>query len=293
MDEDGFWRDYQLPPGRSEAWTTACVGHAIVRASRHAQIEDAATQRAAAALLAVRRPEGWGYNRHTACDADTTSWTIRFLAGIGVAAETSAEAMLRPYLTLDHRVRTFAKVGSFGYWAVEHDEVAPLAGLALLDGREFRQIAGIRQAILDRWARGGWQSFWWSGPAYVRAQSLEFLSRSGGIPEDIAQAERVHLTVSPIAATAFDAAQHLIASIHLLASRDIARASTLLLSLQCEDGGWPTSQVLLVPDQRGTFGSESFADDCRLLTTAMALAALTRSLECPLVGAFLPLTRST
>ncbi len=280
QDEDGHWRDYQLPPGRSEAWTTACVGCALVAASRYAPTGDAALHHAAAALLATRRLEGWGFNRYTACDADTTSWALRFLAQLGAIGGISAEATLRPYVTPNHRVRTFATVDRFGNWALEHDEVAPLAGLALLDAQELCQIGGIRAAILDSWARGGWRSFWWEGRAYVRAQSLEFLSRCGGIPDNLVRDERECLAGSTVPTTAFDAAQHLIASVHLFPMRDMGRLGQSVLDLQCEDGGWPLSPVLRVPDQRGPSKGSVHADDRRLLTTAVSLAALTRWLEC-------------
>src|SRR6266446_1158594 len=83
QDEDGYWRDYQLPPGRSEAWTTACVGCALFAASSYARISQSPLHRAATVLLAAQRPEGWGYNRKTACDADSTSWVLCFLAQLG------------------------------------------------------------------------------------------------------------------------------------------------------------------------------------------------------------------
>src|ERR1019366_2121738 len=114
--------------GRSEAWTTACVGYALLAASRYAQASRPALHRAATALLAARRPEGWGYNRKTSCDGDSTSWVIRFLAQLGAIDGVSAASVLAPYLSSNGRVRTFNSVDRFGSWAMEHDEVAPLAG---------------------------------------------------------------------------------------------------------------------------------------------------------------------
>jgi len=61
---------------------------------------------------------------------------------------------------------------------------------------------------------------------------------------------------------------------------DIARAGATLIGLQCADGGWPASAVLLVPDQCGRCRGEAHADDRRVLTTAMGLAALARLLDC-------------
>src|SRR6185295_3044416 len=190
QDKDGYWRDYQLPPGRSDAWTTACVGCALFAASTYARVSHSTLHRAGTELLSAQRPEGWGYNRKSACDADSTSWVLRFLAQLGILDGISAKVMLSPYVTPNDRVRTFASVDRFGSWALEHNEVAPLAGLALLAAREQQHIASIRRAVLDSWAKGGWRPFWWHGRAYVCAQSLEFLLLSGGIPEILAQNER-------------------------------------------------------------------------------------------------------
>jgi hypothetical protein len=276
LDDDGYWRDYQLPPGRSESWTTACVGSALLAATPHRQVNQSALQRTATILLAARRPEGWGYNRDTACDADTTSWVLRFLARFGLADGLSALAVLRPYLTSTGRVRTFASVDRFGTWALEHDEVAPLAGLALLAVGEYRHASVIRAAILDSWAKHGWRPFWWLGRAYVCAQSFEFLLLSGGIPEVLAQSERARLAEPPISASSFEIAQRLAAAVHLDAKTDARRLCETLLNFQHLDGGWPASPVLLVPDQREPFQSSIHCDDRRLLTTATSLVAMTR-----------------
>jgi hypothetical protein len=280
QDEDGYWRDYQLPPGRSEAWTTACVGCALVAASRYAPVGEAALDHAAAALLAARRPEGWGFNRKTACDADTTSWALWLLSQLGALDGISTEATLGLYVTPTHRVRTFASVDRFGSWALENDEVAPIAGLALLAAQERRLVEGIRAAVLDAWAQERWRPFWWYGRAYVCAQSLEFLSGSGGIPDDLTRDERGRLAQSATPGSTFEAAQQLTAAVHLLAMRDIWRLGQSVLDSQCEDGGWPPSPVLLVPDQREPSRSSVHSDDRRLLTTAVSLAALTRWAEC-------------
>src|SRR5215213_3103181 len=79
QDRDGFWRDYELPPGQSEAWTTSYVGVALGRAVP--DVAEAALARARSAVAAVAQPQGWGYNSATACDADTTSWALRLLDG--------------------------------------------------------------------------------------------------------------------------------------------------------------------------------------------------------------------
>jgi hypothetical protein len=239
QDEDGFWRDYCLVPGRAEAWTTACVGFALVQ--NHGPWS--AIVRAAEALQAVRRPAGWGYNRATACDADTTSWVIRFLAAIDALDRGDAARLLAPHVSASGRVRTFKHVERFGRWADEHDEVAPLAGMALLEAGDSGLAALIRQSVL---AAPTWKPFWWHCPAYVCAKNLEFLSLCGGIPINVGNRASAVLDALPSPSSALDTAQRL-ATEAILAKRTQNEAP--LIDLQHADGGWPPSFELLVPSQ--------------------------------------------
>src|SRR6516165_2668721 len=75
QDDEGLWRDYALEPGSSEAWTTSYVGAAVAILAPRSR----ALQRARAAVAGRRRDDGWGYNSATACDADSTAWSLRFL----------------------------------------------------------------------------------------------------------------------------------------------------------------------------------------------------------------------
>jgi hypothetical protein len=52
------------------------------------------------------------------------------------------------------------------------------------------------------------------------------------------------------------------------------------LRAQSLDGGWPSSAVLLVPQQHGlSVAPQHFADDRRIFGTAAAVLALTRFLR--------------
>ncbi len=64
QDADGLWRDYDLEPGAAEAWVTGVIGLALGRAGG-ARAAGALVQ-ARAAVRALRRPDGWGYNGSTA-----------------------------------------------------------------------------------------------------------------------------------------------------------------------------------------------------------------------------------
>ena len=274
QDPDGGWRDYLLAPGRSEAWTTAVVACALQSVAGQHRLRATALERAAAFHLATRRPGGWGYNRHTACDADSSAWTLRCLAGQGMVAADAAALFLR-YRSATGHVRTFDSVERFGHWAAPHDEVAPLVGLALLAHGDHAAAAALRPVLIAAWEANGWQPYWWQGDAYVRTQNLEFLAASGGIPPHIAQTESAHLHAAPPPTTAFDLAQQLSSALLLDATERAHVLAAALLQSQMEDGGWPPSLVLLVP-QQWQQGNEVFDDDRRMMSTAVVLTALNR-----------------
>jgi hypothetical protein len=225
----------------------------------------AETRRAIETLLATRRPEGWGYNSRTAADADTTSWVIRFLAAADALDGVDSAALLSPYITPAGRVRTFSSP-RFGSWSEEHDEVAPIAGMALLASGEQTLAERIRRSIVSRTR---WRPFWWRCSSYVCARTLEFLSLSGGIPEEIREREAAALASLPPHTSAFDLAHRLIASTHL----SYAGPHGELLEAQQPDGGWPQSSELLVPGQVDGSSGDPYADDRRIMTTAMAMSA--------------------
>lgn len=280
QDPDGYWRDYNLEPGRSEAWITGCVGYALCLHDHVPQPWRVAIDRAAAALLASRRPSGWGYNRRTACDADSTSWAVRFLVRADAFDDLRGASLLGPYVTSTGAVRTFDTPERFGSWAMQHDEVTPVAGLALLATGEHQLAGQLRASVLKSWVAGyGWSPFWWNTGAYVSAQSLEFLAASGGIPEELAVDERARLLQAGAPGSAFEAAQQLVAAVHLGLAREVLHAGNHLLGLQADDGGWPPSPALLVPSQRNPSQSHVGVDDRRLLSTALAVVALTRWLQ--------------
>lgn len=264
QDADGYWRDYQLEPGRSDAWTTACVGFALVQVKGRCPEVD----KAAKVLLSTRRPSGWGYNSLTSCDADTTSWVIRFLSAVDAMEGLDAADILSTYITHSGRVHTFPAMGHFGSWGREHDEVAPLVGMALLATGNFAVAESVRQGVLNR---SNWMPFWWHCYSYLCAQSLEFLALGGGIPDEIKMREAAILaSLSPIPSSIFDLAQRLSAT----SSIDGDVPCDALFEAQEKDGGWPPSFELLVPSQQDEFSGDPVADDRRLMSTAMSILAL-------------------
>ena len=279
QDEDGMWRDYCLTPGASEAWTTSVISFSIanpplINNSAHA------LRKAADALHRVRTPSGWNYNILTAPDADSTAWTLRFLALLDDLRGLDATALLGRFLGESSAARTFLDPIRFGAWAEEHADVTPVVGLALLDcGADPALIRRLRHACLAcRNRKGLWKAFWWITDSYAIGRNIEFLAASGGIPKDVREAVRRWFSSKTGPLSAFEAAQDLM--IVAILSLRMEPCMRILLDQQHGDGSWPPSPVLFVPPQQPEASGPGaiHADSRGLMTTAMAVVALSRSL---------------
>jgi len=276
QSSDGLWRDYPaLQPGCSEAWTTGVVGCSLatppVASNRRLLVK------AAEALHSIATPNGWGYNRQTACDADSTAWVWRFLAQLEFPTERSAVRDLQRFIGDDQAVHTFLG-GQFGTWAQSHPDVTPVVGLACLAVHASPKFTDlIREAALaHRAANGLWHSFWWNTDSYAIARNLEFLSALNGIPGEIRELACMWLAAVNGQPCPFVLANEL--AIAASVNHDIGiRHCEKLLSCQQDDGGWSPSATLLVPSQQNpdAHGSApSFTDERRIMSTAWSLAAL-------------------
>jgi hypothetical protein len=165
----------------------------------------------------------------------------------------------------------------FGAWSGDHPDVVAVVGLALAEnGIDSPQIARLRErALALRNDQGVWTSYWWTDAAYAVARNIEFLDVSGGIPQAVGEAVGRWLRAQPSVGSAFDTAQRLLTSVALDERSRSDDFGERLLSLQCADGAWPVSETLRVPQQFGAASSTPvFADELRLMSTAMALTAL-------------------
>jgi hypothetical protein len=157
---------------------------------------------------------------------------------------------------------------------MEHDEVAPVAGLALLAERRDDLVSRLRNGVLSAWSRNGWKRYWWRCRGYVCAQSLEFLQKSGGIPADVLREESSRLTSQSPPITSFETAQNLSASLYLGLPALTEQLLNGLLDRQAANGGWPPSWDLLVPDQHDPAALELYSDDRALMSTAAAVMSM-------------------
>jgi hypothetical protein len=273
QDRDGFWREFELQPGASEAWTTAWVGWCLTRAAvegrgQQFRIRQACT-RVAATLWASRRDGRWGYNRGTGPDADSTAWVLRFLSGCGGRVEPAA--YLAPYIDADGGVHTFREHG-FGSWTDPHDDVAANAGLALLATPAGRPLAA---RILRRLARRfPCETFWWSTPTYGSAWAIRFLKAGGGLSPHIRAATQDWIAGLPEAMSAFEVAHRLMAALATDLPGGVAVALVNQLLDLAGPRGWPGASFLLVPSRDPGPQSAPHPELRGLLTTAICVLTL-------------------
>ncbi|MGN6418583.1 MAG: prenyltransferase/squalene oxidase repeat-containing protein [Pseudobacter sp.] len=278
---DGCWRDYLLEPGASEAWTTSVVLWSLA-CVRLASIPAPAVSAALNALYALQKPAGWGYNRHTASDADTTAWTCRVMAALQVQQQEPLSAILQRFILPDGSGQTFIGKERFGSWADHHADVQPMIGNSLVrlyansrDPALAALIRKLREYSIISFKEDCWSSFWWATDAYAIACNLEFLRASGGIPASIMSTALHWLDEAMPPRSAFEAAQYLM--IALLTGSPAEPYMNYLLNTQLDDGSWISSDMLLVPPQSGNGPVDfipAFPDIRRLMSTAMALTSL-------------------
>jgi squalene-hopene/tetraprenyl-beta-curcumene cyclase len=233
-------------------------------------------------LLGRQRPEGgWGYNRASPADADSTAWALKFLSAADCrGSETErAEAFLGSHLRPDGGVSTYAAAtrisfgGSVGRrddsgWRGGHGCVA--ANAAGLIGEPA--IGALRSS---QGPDGAWNAYWWRGDALATALAVEAMAAGDARKRAVAWA--ANRARSP--ATAFDRAW-LIRILALGGAADRAQGRALALALAAEqrpDGGWDSSAEMLFPDPaeaRRHADVPIVVDDRRAFTTASALLAL-------------------
>ena len=266
----------------SEGWSTAWVGWSLSHRVADGSVRSALVK-AASALRRCQRPDGWGYNRTTGPDADSTAWVIRFLSLSGCHHGLETIRLLESYIDVCGRAHTFREATA-GSWGDAHPDVTPIVGLALLTSNApIPTIERIRNAVLDgRSANGVWRSFWWATDAYATAWSVEFLAKTGGIPEQVTSDVTAWLRHANSSTAAFMLSYQLLTAVTLGLSQDKLAATLVdnLLDLAVNDHGWPPSSQLLVPPKTGrTETAVASFSDTGLMTTAIAASAIARWLN--------------
>jgi hypothetical protein len=234
-------------------------------------ITRAACLRAAKALVGCRVKGGWGYNRKTGADADTTAWVLRLLSGI--SGPQNVAHWLSPFIDSGGGVHTFQEP-AFGSWTDAHDDVAANAGLALLSNPSSHALAtAIRGRLLHRFP---WQTFWWSTEIYGIAWGLRFMQYSGGLPPQIQQQAFAWLEQLPETSSPFENAHRLMA--HMQLNNNGVHLVNSILDANVR-GTWPSSTTLLVPPHEDGPRAQPNSELRAILTTAICVRVLSEWLQ--------------
>jgi hypothetical protein len=273
---DGFWRDFKVPIGQSEAWTTALVSWCLSPWMAQRGV-CAALCLSREAIFAAHRPGGWGFHRTTRVDADSTAWVSRYLAVVSPAAGVAATMELLKFVDTGGHAHTF--LGPLaGDWGGAHQDVTPAVGLALLANGASQLLVGlVRQAVLADISNTAKRAYWWESTTYPLAWQLRFLLRSGGIPEHVKRSTAGLLRAPRETPNQFEISHELLARVALGDLR--GRADELvetLLATQFTTGLWEGCAPLLVPpaEPSAPVHSRGPYNDSGMVTTAISLFAL-------------------
>lgn len=277
--EEGYWADWQLPPGESRMWTTAYIGY---RLATFGELSSN-LQRAAHWLRNRGFPNGgWGYSDDTGPDADTTSFAVFFLHSQGLSVSESDLRRLRAFQQLDGGFSTYTAETSYGSWVCSHPDVTPVALLALLSassGKVGELDGGLRYVQAQRREDGLWNSFWWVSRLYATEASLALL-RFAGLP--FATDHLISTLREYQPSNAFESALLLLCLIRAgrAAARVAMETASTLQSSQHPDGSWASAPILRLTHRsinepwNTREAGPLFSDQHRLFTTATVVAAL-------------------
>ncbi len=283
QDADGAWRDFQLKPGRSEAWVTAYVGASLLRVAGALRCVDAAPALAGARsfINAARDPRGgWGYNTRCAPDADSTARAILFLRAIGDEVPLRDYAALAKFQLDSGDFATYRASEGRPGWCAGHPDVTVVALRALSGvlpaGHVILRKGRARLAAYVR-ETSSTAAYWWPSPLYLANELLRLQREDGGAP-------RFALSRCDLSSGVSCFHEALALEIAVLLEMGAARRGAIsrrLAARQNADGSWPSAPILRITDplssalgDRRFRQSEIASDDRRIFTTATVMAAL-------------------
>lgn len=286
--QDDFWRDFRLVNGASDEWVTAFVGYAL--ATSGVRLPAGLVPQTVRALLArQRRAGGWGYNRISPADSDSTAWALKFLLAAAYSGPEveSAKAFLLSHLRPEGGLSTYAATTSlrFSGGATAQDDSGWRSGHLCVAANAAGLIGEplVGHLLSSQGPDGAWPAYWWRGDAFSTALATESLA-----PIETARESRLRAAAwarrrAASASNAFDRAW-LIRILSTGGAVERAQARTMALALAAEqrpDGGWDASAEMLFPDPAEVRRHEDVPivrDERRLFTAASALLALTSAL---------------
>lgn len=284
--QDDFWRDFRLVNGESDEWVTAFVGYAL--ATSGVPLPAGLAAQTVRALLARQRREGgWGYNRISPADSDSTAWALKFLDAAAYSGPEveSAKAFLLSHLRTEGGLSTYAAATSLRFGGDTTDDAGWRSGhscvAANAAGLIGEPLAG--HLLSSQGPDGAWPAYWWRDDAFSTALAIESLAAIEAAKESRSRAAAWARRRAASASNAFDRAW-LIRILSTGGAVERAQARTMALALAAEqrpDGGWDGSAEMLFPDPAEVRRNEDapiVRDQRRLFTAASALLALTSTL---------------
>lgn len=181
QQQSGWWKDFHLTPGSSDEWVTAYIACHLARL-KYPKTNEALDSAWKILKTRYRENEGWGYNVLTPADADSTIWTWHFATTAEFIDEFPEPGfdMMDTYLTAMGGITTYSVSGTLGInapnfdslnfngWKIPHYCVT---GAYALAGKQY----AIDYLLAHQNEAGYWYSYWWDGPEYATALSVEAL----------------------------------------------------------------------------------------------------------------------
>lgn len=175
-ETDGYWVDFALPQGTSDEWVTAYITATL---SNDPVLRNNLTSSVGWLQRRFRPGEGWGYNRNTIADADSTALSLLALHRMGVPLpEGARDALLR------YRLHS-GGYSAYTEWDLDHEHgtgPAEITSVVLLAQLETGLIEAdvIYDAVMNLVSQqrdeGGWNAFWWKDDLFATYRTLQALN---------------------------------------------------------------------------------------------------------------------
>jgi hypothetical protein len=284
--EPALWRDYELPVGMADHWTTAyttCLLSLAGEAVDSAKVQQLRRD-GCDALEARRTPGGgWGFNATTPDDADSTALALLALARNGRAIPAEAETVIGRCLQPDGGIATYPPhVPPGGAWSLSTPDVTSTAIAAMeLDAARPTFQAALSWMLSRQRADGAWQAYWWTTQLYPAFWAAKVF---GPHMPPAAQEQLRAFLRSYRPARAFETALHVLA-LDAMGERHLAiQGARALAQDQRRDGSWEPGAALRLASPsvkepwRVVDSGPCYLDQNGIFTTATALGAIARGL---------------
>ncbi len=285
-NDEGYWSDYDIQDartisgqliGQSDQWVSAFVGLALAETGNDTHSHAWQSASKAADWLVTQRTYscGFGFNRQTGPDTDSTAHVILLQQQLGLMPQQSDLQFLLDSQCENGGFTTY--LNGPGAWGESHADVSAVCMLALSnsDFCDKHRQSYLNYANLQHLGSGLWPCYWWGTcfySSYWTIQAYKKLNACRPLSETSESQQLNSCWLGDVAYAAGYFAE---------TEQDYSPLLTLLFTAQLDDGSWPTAPSLQVPAQSDHFawqhqGSALYQDHNRLMTTAHILRVLLR-----------------